>query len=180
MSVSGTISIVVGTAGNGGQIYTSPPTNGWNSSFGSIIATGGGSGAGESSDASSLGYTDGGGTGYFAGINAGSTGTGGEVHKGGNGAYTVNSLGVAGGGGAGGAGSSGGGIYGGNGGIGLISNITGTPTYYGGGGGGRGDKSGVIAGSGGLGGGGNAGSSGLTNTGGGGGGSTIGNGGNGG
>lgn len=86
---------------------------------------------------------------------------------------------AGGGGGAGGPGISGGTILnrGGDGGIGKLSSINGTPTYYGGGGGGN-TYTGVAGGTGGLGGGGNGsntsssvGTSGAANTGGGAGGS---------
>ncbi|MFM6978352.1 MAG: InlB B-repeat-containing protein, partial [Micrococcales bacterium] len=127
-----------GTGGNFGGATTS--SNGDNSSFGSIIATGGG-GGGAQGYVTSLTGASGGGSRFDctnSGCGNGRAGLG-IAGQGNNGGYsTYNSYGAGGGGGgAGGAGFNTVRTYvGANGGIGLQSDITGTPTYYAGGGGG--------------------------------------------
>ena len=153
-------SIVVGA---GGAVYA----NGQNSSFGSLVAIGGGRGGGHRGGASGANGGSGGGSGgqYSGTDNNGSgTGTPGQGHNGGK------STSYAGGGG-GGAGQPGIGAsvwqVGGKGGDGLQFYISGDLKFYGGGGGG------FPNGSGGLGGGGSAGIAGQANTGGGGGGGKM-------
>lgn len=192
VSIAGSQSYSI-TVGSGG----SSTTQGSNSSAFSLIAIGGGYGAGQfgtgsytfsggsgGSGGGAIDWTNGGGSagsvgsgtsgqGYAGGLGGNGNGNGGNAAGGGGGAGAV-----------GGAGTSGGFGNGGAGGAGMQSSITGTATYYGGGGGGglsrqyfstgfaRGGAGG--AGGGGTGGGSNpdtAGVSGTANTGGGGGGS---------
>lgn len=140
-------SVVVGGGGVGSSPSADDGTNGGNSIFGTITATGG-----TYVSISSATNQTGGSNGNYAG------GTGG-----------ADQYGQTGGGGAGG-GSNGNGTHGGDG---FLSSISGTATYYAGGGGGAGN---TVLDYGGQGGGGNGGSwanpgqSGAPNTGGGGGG----------
>jgi hypothetical protein len=174
------ITVTVGAGGAGGTAGSANPgTQGNSSVFGSITATGGGYGA----------Y----GSGVLAGGNGGSGGGGGtnsgaagkgiypgspyvsstrQGYDGGTGGTSGNYH-NGGGGGAGGAGTAGGdGPAGttGDGGIGLLSNITGSSVYYAGGGGGGGAVGNGVGGNGGGGTSTNSspGQSGTTNTGGGG------------
>ena len=190
LDVTGTINIIVGAGGAGGTEFASGKT-GESSSFGSIKAIGGGGGAG-AFDVTTPGWTGGGGSWSLL---TGMTGLGGDNYKGGKGFHsTSNGASVSAGGGGGSAGGTGngGGLYqGGSGGMGVISNITGIPTFYGGGGGGGGSSPSfkIKGGSGGQGGGGAGGTNspglpGTSQTGGGGGGTgtyfIVGSGGNGG
>jgi hypothetical protein len=171
---SGTYTVTVASGGSGGVGGTSSATNGGSSSIGFIQAVGGGAGAGSFSSANNVLRSrpyhggSGGGTGYTnSNIGLGVPGQG-------NNGGTTAGYGCAGGGGAGGVGANGTGNAGANGGIGLISFMNGTSTYYAGGGAGGGAS--ASGGAGGLGGGGNGGNSsngtdGTVNTGGGGGGS---------
>jgi hypothetical protein len=167
LSVSpGTIYTVTIGAGGSSTTYGGGGTNGSNSSFGSIIALGGGfgihaGGGGNGGAGGGAGYNGTGGTGNATqGFNGGSAGYSGPWFPGG------------GGGGAGAAGTNQSGSSPGNGGNGLSSSITGSAVTRGGGGGG-GSRSGG-AGTGGTGGGGAGvgggdGNPGTINTGGGGG-----------
>jgi len=132
-------SIIVGSGGSGGT--TSSGQSGRNSSFGSIIALGGGAGAGRDGGAGSQGGSGG------AGIvgSPGGQGFPGQGFSGGSG-----NGGDGGGGGGGGAGEPGGTINGGNG---ILVSIGGISEYYGGGGGGRSGIPPYTEGTGGLGGG---------------------------
>ena len=160
--------------GSGGQIYASGGSNGGDSTFNGLTAGGGGMGG---YNGQSNAGTDGDGTGGTA---TGTRGTYGEQGINGGGSS----------GGTGGDGSQSGGSGGGanedgdntgyrnatTGGDGLISDISGTPTYYGGGGGGGGYGQTNLGGQGGGGTGGNSATGGTANYGGGGGGSWIANG----
>ena len=139
--------------------------NGANSSFGTIVAIGGGAGRGGAPGGAIGGSGGGGGACY-----PGGAGTQGQGNAGGAGVCAGSSGG--GGGGAGGPGSASVVSRGGAGGPGFLSSITGTARYFGGGGGGG---SNGTAGQGGLGGGGaggvgTPGVAGQANSGGGGGG----------
>lgn len=148
--------VVVGAGGAGGG--TSRGSPGGDSSFDTtIIAKGGGAGAGRGGGVGSPGGSGGGGV---IG-SAGGQGTPGQGFPGGTGDGSY-----GGGGGGGGAGSAGGTI---NGGSGVASKITGTVQYYGGGGAGRSGIS-YAVGSAGIGGGAGFGGNGTPGTGGGGGG----------
>ena len=148
----------VNTSGNGGV--------GGNSSFGSIVASGGGYGGGSCGNAGGAGGSGGGGSGNGSARTAGGTGI---LGQGNNGETSI----PDGGGGGGGAGSCG---YQRSGGDGLPFNISGTLQSYGGGGTGGGTLD-LAGGSGGGGMGGLAVASGRANgtpnTGGGGGGAII-------
>ena len=168
LGVNGTSSIFTTLSGN---VNISAIGGGGGGSYG---INGGNGGSGGGAGATDAGYAYGG-----TGLINGSGGT--NYNGGGGGAIgtTVFTSRIAGGGGgAGAAGSSGTTSVGGNGGNGIISNISGTSTYYAGGGGGIAQASGFggsqTPGTGGLGGGGNAAASGgvagSVNTGGGGGG----------
>ena len=131
-----------GTGGAGGRATQIPGTKGVDSSFGPIIAKGGGAGGTEGiADYSNVNGGSGGGSQFdcvSAGCGAAIAGTS-VANQGNNGGYsTYNSYGAGGGGGgAGGAGFNTTRNYiGGNGGIGIASDITGVSTYYAGGGGG--------------------------------------------
>lgn len=180
-----TYPITVGAGGPATNTVGVGGTNGSNSVFNGLTAIGGG-GGGYSTQAGVAGGSGGGG-GNTGGVpTSGGAGTVGQGNYGGQG---TDAFGMGGGGGAGAVGANGSGGFtgiGGNGGIGLLSSISGTPTYYAGGGGGGGNTTG---GTGGLGGGGNGGSgtgfptNGTANTGGGAGsqkGGAVGTGGNGG
>ena len=154
------------TVGNGGaSLYGTYPTqdggngiNGGSSVFGSLEAIGGG-GGGYYNSGGNVGGSGGG-----AGRNnTGANGTAGQGNAGGSGAaggFQSPNYPAHGGGGAGGSGKIGSQSKGGDGGIGLLFNINGTPTYYAGGGGGNIQYTSALGGVGGLGGGG-AGSSGF-------------------
>jgi len=168
-----TYNIIVGTGGLGGRgsgiSSARVPTNGNNSSFNGLVASGGGVGGQHTpSQYPTSGGSGGGGThtrvtpGNAIDSNFGNAG----------GLGTENIIVGAGGGGAGAAGQASTSSKGGDGGVGSQSSISGTSTYYAGGGGG-GRRLGSPHGNGGNGGGGNGGSNGVNgsnNTGGGGGG----------
>jgi sugar lactone lactonase YvrE len=161
-------------AGNGSNSSLS------NSTFGNVVAFGGGAGGtfnttlAAVSNAGSNGGSGGGGAQNGSTLDPGGVGAIGQGNSGGSSAATAFS-GAGGGGGAGAVGTSTTTTTGGAGGNGLVIPITGSNVYYAGGGGGAAD--GAI-GIGGLGGGGaglnalGSGISGLANTGGGGGGAT--------
>ena len=166
------------TVGNGGSSQQS----GYNSSFNSITATGGGRGGDWN-----VGGTDGGSGGGGGGVtSAFGSGTSGQGNNGGRGSQSGGYDGAGGGGGKNAVGGSASGGAAGAGGAGKSSSISGTATDYAGGGGGGGQGAG---GCGGLGGGGvggytsnQNGGNGTANKGGGGGGAggSSGSGGNGG
>jgi len=155
--------------GNGGTNQVNVVGNGGpgaNSSFGNLVATGGGYGGGNCGNAGGNGGSGGGGSGTGSARSAGGTGIPGQ---GNNGEHSI----LAGGGGGGGAGSNG---YFRSGGNGLPFTINGSLHHYGGGG--TGGGTGISPG--GSGGGGMGGTAvaagradGRPNTGGGGGGSII-------
>lgn len=162
-------SVVVGAGGIGGNWGNAMPTNGSNSSFGSVIATGGG-----------YGGTVGPGVTWYQASAGGSSGGAGPV-AGDSPSPSVANQGFVGGnyvgtnssgGGGGGASETGNADAISAGGDGLQSTITGSPVFRAGGGaGGNSNNNGV----GGDGGGGNTGVAGVANTGGGGGAGTSGN-----
>jgi len=174
--------VVVGAGGAVPSGVNVQGNNGGYSQFGALISVGGGAGGGSYFGTSgsaapylSAGYA--GGSGGGGGVSSG-MGTvpnaGGYVFGQGNaGGYGTQGAGNDTGGGGGGAISMGQhgvqNTFPGNGGNGLLSNISGTPTYYGGGGGG-GQQNGTPVGYGGLGGGAQQNTSATANTGGGGGG----------
>ena len=163
--------VVVGAGGVGTTDQgsgTNTANNGLNSSFGGVVAIGGG-GAGKYSG-SRTGAAGGSGGGAASG---GSSARSGFIQGQGNTGGLGVTSGAGGGGGAGGPGGDGVAADGGRGGSGLLISISGTPTWYAGGGGGAAGSG--TQGSGGLGGGGNGvlngtAGSGTANTGGGGGG----------
>jgi hypothetical protein len=166
--------VTVGAGGTGGVYPTQ--ANGNNSVFGSISATAGGKGGGDSASYPAGSGGSGGGSGYYASIGQGTSGQG----NAGGAQNGINSGG--GGGGAGTVGLNGAtSSIGGNGGAGIASAITGTVVTYAGGGGGWANTPGT-GGVGGVGGGGSTGAyqgvagSGGGNTGGGGAGSAGGSG----
>jgi hypothetical protein len=161
------------TIGNGGASASTPNsgTNGNNSVFGSITATGGGGGGGGNPNGSGLsGGSGGGASRYGGGTVLNGQGIFGQGNNGGNTTATIQGCG---GGGAGTIGLSGTGNNAANGGAGIASAISGTVTAYAGGG------AGYPSGTGGVGGGGNYGVAGTPNTGGGAGGDGAGPGGSG-
>ena len=177
-------SVTVGTGGGGGTGVGAGST-GVDSVFSSLTAKGGGGGGTGYASATSGGSGGGGGwtTTYqnggqaTQGSQSGDSGTYGYGFAGANGGNNIN----AGGGGAGGAGSTAGSNQRPSGGIGRVSDITGSSIYYAGGGGGGAAMDGnplyYLQGLGGQGGGGNGGGTnsqvgfaGTANTGGGGGG----------
>jgi len=203
---AGNYRITVGSGGTSGyDNLASPPfrqsSNGGDSVAFGLTALGGGAGSSAVITTTIFGVTAAAQTGSSGGggggsvEQAGATGYNGQGFGGGNRSAT----GLAGGGGgAGGVGGSGGvsrNDTAGDGGVGILSNITSVPTYYGGGGGGGAVNSntiygttaltgGTFGGAGGIGGGGRAANvfplgvaatNGTANTGGGGGGSTNGN-----
>jgi len=161
------------TVGAGGpNVSAGYGSNGSDSVYKSVTATGGGGGAVGDNLPGASGGSGGGGSGGGAG-GAGGAGTSGQGNAGGAASNTATSGG--GGGGAGAAGVSGATTS--NGGVGLQTSISGTATYYAGGGGGtRRTTSPGVGGNGGGGtgaqgvSGGNPATSGTANTGGGGGG----------
>lgn len=154
--------VTVGAGGLGGTNETVKGTNGSNSVFGTIVATGGG-GGGSRDNADGLNGGSGGGSSSPSGTATGGTGITAQGHNGGSCLIIVSTGGGAGGGGAGEIGQNSTDTTGGQGGDGIQSDITGILKYYAGGGGG-GEFSSDIAGLGGLGGGGN-GATGTGNTG---------------
>jgi hypothetical protein len=177
-------SITVGAGGQGSNSNSTQATNGSNSVFDSLTATGGGYGGNESAVAGQrIGNSGGsGGGGSYNG--AGGSGTVGQGNAGGTGISGGSRWSGGGGGGAGAVGQAGQAYYGGNGGNGVAYSITGITAYYGGGGAGGVQSVGggtVYKGNGGAGGGGDStadqsgsqtaiGYNGANNTGGGGGG----------
>jgi len=158
--------------GLGGTPNSSNPTfnmanNGDNSSFNNIVALGGGPG-GYYTQQPTNGASGGGLAHSCCGLFR-TLGTTGQGYGGGIGSWLYA---YGGGGGAGGNGQDGTTSKAGDGGIGLMSNITGTSQYYGGGGAGGVNSYGntVTSGAGGLGGGGNSAQRGVDGLGGGGGG----------
>jgi hypothetical protein len=157
-------SISVGGGGSGGPNINTRGSNGGNSTFASITATGGGGGGSESPinnvHSGNNGGSGGGGRGNTGGL-AGA-GTAGQGNNGGNGSPQFLS-GAGGGGGAGAVGGTGTDGVPGNGGAGLASSITGSSlAYAGGGGGGNETGSGTSSGGSGVGGGGGKGSTSAT------------------
>lgn len=143
------------TVGRGGG----PSTNGEASSFGTLVAFGGGAGR----NGAELDGGSGGGASHNAG---GGSGTAGQGNGGGTAGHDSGSMIFtgAGGGGAGGQGEVGTPSNGGTGGPGLANGISGTEGYYAGGGGGGGQdlgSHGLIPGDGGNGSGGNGGVNGI-------------------
>lgn len=181
-SVSGDVTVTVGSGGTGGVGAGNTHefgTNGANSSFGSLVALGGGGGAGGNAQGAT-GGSGGGSRGTTGGVgDQPASASGGFGNRGGNHAGSPAGAAATGGGGAGANGEDITGTaneVGGAGGVGLQYNITGTSVYYAGGGGGGAAQSLNVGGDGGLGGGGTGGNSSVTpmagqaNTGGGGGG----------
>lgn len=171
--VTGSMSITKNSfpivVGQGGTPNLSNPnyslgTKGGDSSGFSLTALGGGCGAYYTVQPSS-GSSGGGGAHSCCGLFR-APGTAGQGYNGGFGQW---SYGYGGGGGAGGAGQDGTSLKAGDGGVGIVSNITGSSVYYGGGGAGGVNSYGnvVTAGSGGLGGGGASGVRGTNGLGGG-------------
>ena len=167
--------VITVTVGAGGPASASGSvgTNGNDSVFSSITATGGGGGGQWAGNPGLAGGSGGGGAGADGGAGAGGSGVALQGKAGGAGAS--GRLG-GGGGGAGAIGTAGGtpASTSGAGGVGLSSSISGTATYYAGGG--SGGTDGATVGAGGLGGGGTGaksasvvGTAGSVNTGGGGG-----------
>jgi hypothetical protein len=174
VAANSSYTVTVGSGGAGSVSYYNvpPATSGSNSTFGALIALGGGRGGVDGVGPSSGGSGGGGGGGSAtngAAATQPSSGSGGFGNSGGKGGYPLNF-----GGGGGGAGSAGGNGPGGNG---LQYSISGTASWYAGGGGGWG----ALGGSG-IGGSGVSanGTAGAINTGSGGGGANGGNGGAGG
>jgi hypothetical protein len=131
VAVSGTVNV---TVGRGGPIAST----GSNSSFGAIVAYGGGGGGSGATAGKAGGSGGGGGAGSGAAYYGGGTGTSGQGYAGGTGGSdNVNFRIGGGGGGAGEAGypAANNNTTSGNGGAGKASSITGTSTYYAGGGG---------------------------------------------
>lgn len=183
--------VVVGAGGAGAVSEPNMAQNGVNSSFGTLLTTGGGRGSNWNMSVNNGGNgwpggSGGGGSGNSNNFNgAGGTATQqvsfgqyqnvGKGHSGGNG--WANQWAGGGGGGAGGPGMNASPAVGGVGGPGFSCSITGSPKHYAGGGGGCNDNSGFLV-SGGIGGGGSgtgngnpgAPKNGQANTGGGGGG----------
>jgi len=184
-SVTESSEIIIGAGGIGPSVFSDPAEDGDNSSFGDLIAIGGGGGASYDVPGRNGGSGGGGGAYYMTSGLSTQTSPSGAIGYGNNGGqgtgpdeYSANNGGAGGGGGAGSVGSNGVvGVGAGAGGDGLPFDINGTIIYYAGGGGGA--SYGATAGTGGLGGGGNgsqasgepsAATDGTPNTGGGGGG----------
>jgi len=185
VSAGESIAVTVGAGGSGSRRSdqgTPNNTNGENSVFGTLTSIGGGYGFSGRPSGSRVANSggSGGGAGYYSGNDILVSSPGSSTSGQGNSGGTVTANGNWGGAGGGGAGGAGGPNtnpsstrYGG---IGLLYDISGTPTYYGGGGGGGVYASDSVS-PGGLGGGGSGGSgsptiaqAGTANTGGGGGG----------
>ena len=168
--------VTVGLGGDGAVISTSNPTNGGDSSFGGVTATGGGSGASANPSVVSAGDGGNGGGGFGQDLGNITGGTGDPGFDGGDG-FGPGTYGSGGGGGAAEEGDDGVNGQSGKGGDGLPSSLSGSEVYYSGGGGASKTNFGSTHGAGGLGGGGDGGTSdgedgedGDANTGGGGGG----------
>jgi hypothetical protein len=145
--------VTIGAGGTIGGAFSTSGTNGSNSTFATITATGGGRGqTAIVNDVGNGGSGGGAGAGPSGNNNTGGTATTGQGYAGGNQAG-ITGLYAAGGGGAGAAGQNTQASRGGNGGNGVASSITGTSVARAGGGGG-GTYSGSVA-TGGTGGGGN-------------------------
>ena len=184
LSSGTTYTVTIG--GGAASAANTTGNTGSNSVFSSFTASGGGGGGGGTSNLNGTAGGSGGGAGaYNAGNGTPGSGTSGQGYSGGYGYNNPECTG--GGGGAGCAGFDGSGQQPGHGGSGILSTITGYPTYYAGGGGAGGDYSnaGQRPGYGGVGGGGRGHvynlsgtsanvQSGTANTGGGGGGSSAG------
>lgn len=132
--------IVVGAGGTGGG---ATPTNGSDSSFDGLVATGGGAGGQgfggpAGNKAGSDGGAGGGGGGDTVATEPGGTGVSGQGFAGGAGFLNNISPSGGGGGGAGAIGTAAMNNQGGNGGAGLASTISGASVTYGGGGAGAG------------------------------------------
>ena len=162
---SGQYTVTVGTGGAANAGTPGPGTSGTNSVFGSLTALGGGGGSvGTVGPVAGL-FGSGGGS-FFSNYGFRSIpGTDGQGFPGGAGTYVASqpSYGGGGGGGAGSAGLNADGavsVTAGSGGVGFMSNITGTNTFYGGGGGGGSANDATLSGYGGLGGGGRGGGTG--------------------
>jgi mucin-19 len=134
------INISVGSGGIGGPSYAVPGTDGGNSIFGSITATGGGGGGVRVDNPSLLMHGRPGGSGGGGGGGQGTKGLGGAAFPAGQGNKGGDAYGPGagasssggGGGGAGGAGSNGSSSLsgGGNGGLGLAYSISGPSVTY--------------------------------------------------
>lgn len=131
---AGSYSVTVGAGGTGGISGGPAASNGGDSSFDAITATGGGRGGG-SDGAANSGGSGGGGPGFGVSRGAPGAGTIGNGMIGGQGGTNYSG---GGGGGASHAGIQGvdGAFQGANGGDGVVSNISGSNVTYGGGGGG--------------------------------------------
>ena len=133
----GVYSVTVGNGGTG-EINGSLPTNGGNSTFSTLVAIGGGFGAGEPNYGPTSGGS--GGAGSHGGTLTGANGTSGQGNNGGNGISdgTFSVYAGGGGGGAGGVGANAASstTSAGNGGPGITSSISGSSVCYAGGGGG--------------------------------------------
>jgi len=184
-SVSGVVTIQVGSGGSPGSNSSTRGNDGGQSAFvlsasDSITARGGSAGASVAvanvGTPSSNGFNGGGGSTWASYATAGSTGVGGNRGGNANGdGYTADNQAAGGGGGSEGAGVNATPANGGAGGAGTANSFTGTSVTYGGGGGGAKRNSsagsaGTASGGGGAGGKNTVGSNGDANTGGGGGG----------
>jgi hypothetical protein len=184
-SVSGVVTIQVGSGGSPGSNSSTRGNDGGQSAFvlsasDSITARGGSAGAsvavGNVGTPSSNGFNGGGGSTWAVYATAGSTGVGGNRGGNANGdGYFADNQAAGGGGGSGGVGVNATPANGGAGGAGTANSFTGTSLTYGGGGGGAKRNSsagsaGTASGGGGAGGKNTVGSNGGDNTGGGGGG----------
>ena len=168
------------TVGEGGASHT----NGSNSVFSTITATGGGRGGDYNTSVGENGANGGSGGGGGSSLNTGTDGVGGTGSQGFDGGTSAKSGSYPAGSGGGGAGAVGAnGVLdtsAGDGGVGIANSITGSSVYYAGGGGGaRWQDAGGTNGAGGVGGGGAGlneatGEAGTANTGGGGGGGATG------
>jgi hypothetical protein len=168
---TGQYTVTVGTGGAANTGVSGAGTSGTNSVFGSLTALGGGGGSvGSVGPVAGLFGSGGGSFSSNYGFMS-IPGTDGQGFPGGAGTYTAAGQTSYGGGGGGGAGSAGRNANGaasvtaGSGGVGFMSNITGTNTFYGGGGGGGCATDSTLYGYGGLGGGGRGGGGGGTTTG---------------
>lgn len=136
VSVSGSTTVTIGNGG-AGRSGDGAGTNGGNSVFGSVTATGGGGGGGWTAAGVTGGSGGGGNSGNGATVAAAGTGTTGQGNTGGVGVITItNGLAGGGGGGGGAVGAAGGTAQAdGVGGVGVSNDITGAAIFYGGGGG---------------------------------------------
>lgn len=141
------VTVIVGSGGIAGASGVSA-TNGLNSSFGSLIAVGGGFGGGSSGSGSQGNNGGSGGGNGNSQTTPGGNGTAGQGNNGGTGAGAA-FFPSGGGGGAGSLGENGTGSTSGAGGNGLNYTISGSNNYYAGGGGGGGTAQGATKGSGG-------------------------------